>query len=342
MSAARNVAIRNARGTYIAFLDADDQWLPEKLSRQVDLMESRPEIGFCSTAARVEDGEGRLLNLWRCHHGNTEMLVTLFSENAAIAGGCSSVMVRKHLVDRVGLFDESLRGFEDPDLWIRLAAVSGYQCIDEPLVVILRREHSVSRNLDAMRVSTLRSMRKNRVLLPVRMRGRFWRELPRRRLYGLCEARLPRGPDRQGLCGHAAGPVAVPRWPWTALPRTSPGLPAWKARMTAQPLDALLFGSLVQGAQTALLVAAVFSAGLLIKSILDFTRTGPELAEEVLAHYRVYLAYSLARLFVFALPDYRLHGVRRHHGLCGGTAAARRRLSAGGGGRCGGRRASWC
>jgi len=71
--------------------------------------------------------------------------------------------------------------------------------------------------------------------------------------------------------------------------------------MTAQPLDALLFGSLMQGAQTALLVAVVFSAGLLMKSILDFTRTGPELAEEVLAHYRVYLAYSLARLFVFAL-----------------------------------------
>ncbi len=175
MSAARNAAIRSARGMYIAFLDADDQWLPEKLSRQVDLMESRPEIGFCSTAARVEDGEGRLLNLWRCHHGSTEMLVTLFSENAAIAGGCSSVMVRKHLVDRVGLFDESLRGFEDPDLWIRLAAVSGYQCIDEPLAVILRREHSVSRNLDAMRASTLRSMHKNRVLLPTGLRGRFWR-----------------------------------------------------------------------------------------------------------------------------------------------------------------------
>ena len=175
MSAARNVAIRSARGTYIAFLDADDWWLPQKLSRQVELMESRPEIGFCSTAARVEDGDGNLLNLWRCHHGNIEMLATLFAENAAIAGGCSAVMARKHLLERVGLFDESLRGFEDPDLWMRLAAVSGYQCIDEPLAVILRREKSVSRNLDAMRVSTLRSMRKNRGLLPERLRNRFWR-----------------------------------------------------------------------------------------------------------------------------------------------------------------------
>jgi hypothetical protein len=69
--------------------------------------------------------------------------------------------------------------------------------------------------------------------------------------------------------------------------------------MILQPLDALLFGSLAQGAQAALLVAAAFSLGLLIKSILDFTRTGPELAEEVVAHYRLYFAYSLTRLLVF-------------------------------------------
>lgn len=174
-SAARNRGIREASGDYLAFLDADDYWLPEKLARQAELLDARPELGFCSTATQVADPQGRPLRDWSCHAGAAPLLETLFQHSAAVSGSTSGVLARRALVQEAGGFDETLRGFEDPDLWIRLAARAGYACIAEPLTRVVRTPGSVSHNLPRMCAATLASFRKNRALLPAARRGAYWR-----------------------------------------------------------------------------------------------------------------------------------------------------------------------
>jgi len=174
LSSARNAGIRAAAGELVAFLDADDYWLPAKLARQVALLDARPEIGFCSTAAALEAPDGSRLGEWLCLPPADDMLREIFARNAAVAGSGSAVVVRRALFDRAGMFDESLRSLEDIDMWMRLAAITRYACVPEPLTVVLRSPDSMSRNLDVMRESAIRVLRKNRRLLAASDRGAFW------------------------------------------------------------------------------------------------------------------------------------------------------------------------
>jgi glycosyltransferase involved in cell wall biosynthesis len=174
LSSARNAGIRAAGGELVAFLDADDYWLPAKLAHQVALLDSRPEIGFCSTAAALEAPDGSRLGEWTCARPAGGMLQEIFARNAAVAGSASAVVARRELFERAGVFDESLQSLEDIDMWMRLAAITGYACVPELLTVVLRNPDSMSRNLDVMRGSAMRVLRKNRSLLAMSDQGAFW------------------------------------------------------------------------------------------------------------------------------------------------------------------------
>ena len=187
MSHARNTGIHAARGRYLAFLDADDQWLPGKLAQQLAVLQARPTLAFVAGTARFETPDGAPCGYWGdpgATIAQQRELADIFDSHAAVWGGASTVLARRTDVLAVGAFDATLFGAEDTDLWVRLATLGPFLNLPEPLAIIEKRDGSASTRLERMRAGALAMLRKNRHLLPAPLRTRLWR-----RAYGgvLCD-----------------------------------------------------------------------------------------------------------------------------------------------------------
>jgi len=147
--AARNAGIRASQGRYIAFLDADDRWLPTKLDRQIAALEGDPEAGLCYTngAHYNETGVTQPSHaaLRRPHSG--WVFEPLFVENFMIT---SSVLVRRDSVEMVGEFNPQYLNAQDYDLWTRLARRYRFVYVDEILVQYWSMGKSLCTNYDRL------------------------------------------------------------------------------------------------------------------------------------------------------------------------------------------------
>lgn len=144
----RNRAIEATDSEYVAFLDADDSWHPDKLSRQVALMESRGEVGLVHTDGRflTEDGQGRrILGDADPSLLQGELFGRLLMGNPILG---PSVMVRRSCLGKVGLFDEELGGCGDWDLWLRICRLWKAGYLAEPLLYYRRHTRAVSMSED--------------------------------------------------------------------------------------------------------------------------------------------------------------------------------------------------
>jgi len=143
VSQARNRGVEASRGRLVAFLDADDVWLPEKLGMQTSLLESRIDCRVCYTAATVADAALRPIAVDRISENLVTTQHILLRGNVVPAGG-SSVLCERELLRETGGFDPSLSLCADWDMWLRLAARTRFAGIDDPLVLYRRTPGSMS------------------------------------------------------------------------------------------------------------------------------------------------------------------------------------------------------
>ena len=132
VSAARNTGIRNAKSKWVALLDSDDEWLPEKLETQAELLQKNEGKLFCHTN-EIWIRNGVRVNPMKKHQKFGGMIFNECLDICRISP--SSSLFCRALLDDVGWFDETLPICEDYDLWLRVTAKYPVLFVDEPLII---------------------------------------------------------------------------------------------------------------------------------------------------------------------------------------------------------------
>ena len=150
VAAARNLAIQKSKGEYIAPIDADDIWYPEKIEKQVKCMlQASPSVGLVYTWTAHIDEEGLLTGTYHKCNQEGNVLTAMFIEEPI--GNASVPLIRRSCLEKVGLYDTMLKkqnaqGLEDFDIYLRIAEHYEFKVVPEFLVGYRQVFGSMSRN----------------------------------------------------------------------------------------------------------------------------------------------------------------------------------------------------
>jgi len=165
----RNIGIGQARGEMIAFLDSDDIWLPGKIESQLDYLASHPGISVTYTDAYQEESGG-ILDETRFQQFPPRSRVIYRETILRLCVHTSTVLMRRAVLEKVGLFNEELVLYEDADMWSRVSEEYELGFVAQPLVVV--RPDRDPNHLVADRRLLLQEARKYLKLYEERRRGK--------------------------------------------------------------------------------------------------------------------------------------------------------------------------
>jgi glycosyltransferase involved in cell wall biosynthesis len=145
---ARNTGIRRSGGEFIAFLDADDLWVPEKLQLQMDCFAAHPECGLVYADMTTFNETGILVESVRASRSRVYRSGWIFPHVfRETLFGSGSVVFRKDCCEKVGYFDESFLIGSDYEFWLRMARHFEFGYVDKPLLMYRQHQEMNTRML---------------------------------------------------------------------------------------------------------------------------------------------------------------------------------------------------
>jgi glycosyltransferase involved in cell wall biosynthesis len=132
IAASLNLGLKQAKSDLIAFIDHDDVWYPSKIQRQVEVFNKYPDVDLVYTNGDIINNSGKkLYKIYNTMHSEQNVVGNLLLD--CYIKSCSTVMLTQRIVNKVGLFNESLLP-TDHDMWLRIQEISKFYYISDSLV----------------------------------------------------------------------------------------------------------------------------------------------------------------------------------------------------------------